>query len=71
MLDPGVCVASSGAGLPVPDERDLAGRIATLEDISAFLFDLAIQIPEHVEMLFRLSEKAKAEAERLRAQPAA
>ena len=46
----------------------IASRIATMEELSAYLFELALAVPEHVEMLFRLSDKAKGEAEQLRHQ---
>ncbi len=48
------------------DHQPLA--ITEWEELSQFLFDLAVAIPDHMEMLFRLSDKAKAEAERLRRQ---
>ncbi len=48
------------------EPQDVAARIAELEELSAFLYDLAIARPEYVEMLFRLSDKASAEANRLK-----
>ncbi len=50
------------------DNEMLADRIITLEDLSLYLFDLANTIHEHRDMLFRLADKAKAEADRLRVQ---
>lgn len=44
---------------------ELTDKIAELRDLSEFLFDLAITVPEHCTMLFRLSDKAQAEADRL------
>ena len=38
-------------------------------ELSEYLFDLANMIHEHRDMLFRLSDKAKAEAEKLRQNP--
>lgn len=44
---------------------DTTEKIAELRDLSEFLFDLAITVPEHSTMLFRLSDKVQAEAEKL------
>lgn len=55
----------------MPDvEQDLAERINQLDELSFYLFDLANTIHEHADMLFRLSDRAKAEADKLRAQAA-
>jgi len=53
------------------DDQSLAERIDTMEDLSLYLFELANMIHEHADMLFRLSDNAKAEADRLRRQAAA
>ncbi len=42
-----------------------AETIAQWRELSDYLFDLATIIHEHSEMLFRLSDNAKAEAEKL------
>ncbi len=47
-------------------DESIEARIAMWEDLSLYLFDLANTVPEHVDMLFRLSDEAKAEAEKLR-----
>ncbi len=52
------------------DDQNPQSKINTLEDLSLFLFDLANTIHEHRDMLFRLSDEAKAEADKLRGQGA-
>ena len=47
------------------NDADATGKIAELRDLSGYLYDLAIMVPEHCEMLFRLSDKLLQEAERL------
>ena len=49
----------------------IVAKIELLDEFTLYLFDLANTIHEHGEMLFRLSDNAKAEADRLRAQLAA
>lgn len=39
-------------------------------ELAEYLFELANTIPEHREMLFRLSDAAKAQAEKLRQESA-
>ena len=53
------------------DDQSLASRIDTLEDLSLYLFELANMIHEHADMLYRLSDNAKTEADKLRRQAAA
>lgn len=52
------------------DETTVEQKIKTFEDLSAYLFDLANTVHEHRDMLFRLSDEAKHEAEKLREQSA-
>ena len=50
------------------NKQSIRERVELLEELSPYLFDLANTIHEHREMLFRLSDKAKAEADKLRQQ---
>ena len=47
------------------DDNTLDEKIHTLEEFSEYLFDLANNVHEHADMLFRLSDNAKAEAAKL------
>ncbi len=40
-------------------------EIEQWKELSAYLFDLAVHIHEHSEMLFRLSDRAKEQADKL------
>ncbi len=51
-------------------DQSVAERIQMLDELSLFLFDLATIVHEHADMLFRLSDEAKAEADKLRHQAA-
>lgn len=62
-------VTSSSDPPSIPPERaDILSRIAHFEELAAFLSDLATSRPDHIEMLYRLADKAAAEAARLRSQ---
>jgi hypothetical protein len=52
------------------DNESVKDKVETFEELSLYLFDLANTIHEHRDMLFRLSEMAKAQADKLRAQSA-
>ena len=50
------------------DDQDAAAKVQMLEEMSLYLFDLANTIHEHRDMLFRLSDTASAQANKLRRQ---